>query len=86
MTSYHSVATLPGRTTSNHPLGSEKPDALLSTTDHDPFSQVLSRLGNGAYGPDHCVVLLDLRNAWPSPLSVWLRVSEHDHKRLAGGN
>lgn len=54
----------------------QKPDALLSTTDNDPFSQVLGRLGNGAYGPDHCVVLLDLRNAWPSPLSVWLRVSE----------
>ncbi|OGE51151.1 hypothetical protein PENARI_c014G03753 [Penicillium arizonense] len=59
------------------PVDSKKPDALLSTTDHDPFSQVLTRLGNGAYGPDHCVVLLDLRNAWPSPLSVWLRVSEH---------
>ncbi|KAJ5519104.1 TRAPP II complex [Penicillium expansum] len=49
---------------------------VLSATDNDPFSQVLGRLGNGAYGPDHCVVLLDLRNAWPSPLSVWLRVSE----------
>ena len=54
----------------------KEPDALLSTTDNDPFSQVLSRLGNGAYGSDHCVVLLDLRNAWPSPLSVWLSVSE----------
>lgn len=54
----------------------EKPDALLSATDNDPFSEVLGRLGNGAYGPDHCVVLLDLRNAWPSPLSVWLCVSE----------
>jgi hypothetical protein len=51
-------------------------ESLLSTTENDPFSQVLSRLGNGVYGPDHCVVLLDLRNAWPSPLSVWLRVSE----------
>jgi hypothetical protein len=49
----------------------------LSATDKDPFSQILSRLGNGAYGPDHCIVLLDLRNAWPSPLSVWLRVNEH---------
>lgn len=55
----------------------QDPDLLLSTTDNDPFSQVLARLGNGAYGPDHCVVLLDLRNAWPNPLSVWLRVSEH---------
>jgi hypothetical protein len=54
----------------------QKPDALLSATDNDPFSEVLGRLGNGAYGPDHCVVLLDLRNAWPGPLSVWLRVSE----------
>ncbi|KAJ5566903.1 hypothetical protein N7535_006209 [Penicillium sp. DV-2018c] len=54
----------------------EKPDALLTTNEKDPFSQVLARLGNGAYGHDHCVVLLDLRNAWPSPLSVWLRVSE----------
>ncbi|KAJ5139243.1 uncharacterized protein N7515_004091 [Penicillium bovifimosum] len=54
----------------------QQPGALLSTTEKDPFSQVLARLGNGAYGPDHCVVLLDLRNAWPSPLSVWLRVSE----------
>ncbi|KAJ5907864.1 hypothetical protein N7495_000546 [Penicillium taxi] len=51
-------------------------DALLSTEENDPFSQVLSRLGNGAYGPDHCVVLVDLRNAWPNPVSVWLRVSE----------
>lgn len=60
----------------------QKPDALLSTTDNDPFSQVLGRLGNGAYGPDHCVVLLDLRNAWPSPLSVWLRVSEQTMANL----
>lgn len=59
------------------PSGSApKSDSPLSTTEHDPFSQVLSRLGIGAYGTDHCVVLLDLRNAWPNPLSVWLRVSE----------
>ncbi|KAJ5099193.1 hypothetical protein N7532_006194 [Penicillium argentinense] len=62
----------------NAPVNLEQePNSPLSTTDHDPFSQVLTRLGNGAYGPDHCVVLLDLRNAWPSPLSVWLRVDEH---------
>lgn len=62
----------------NAPVSPDKePNSPLSTTDHDPFSQVLARLGNGAYGPDHCVVLLDLRNAWPSPLSVWLRVDEH---------
>ncbi|KAJ5554561.1 hypothetical protein N7513_004520 [Penicillium frequentans] len=55
----------------------QQEDSPLSASDHDPFSQVLARLGNGAYGPDHCVVLLDLRNAWPSPVSVWLRVGEH---------
>ncbi|KAJ5936504.1 hypothetical protein N7454_005139 [Penicillium verhagenii] len=55
----------------------QQPDSPLSASDHDPFSQVLARLGNGAYGPDHCVVLLDLRNAWPSPVSVGLRVGEH---------
>ena len=58
-------------------------DASLSTQDNDPFSQVLSRLGNGAYGPDHCVVLVDLRNAWPSPVSVWLRVSEQSLEALS---
>ncbi|CAL5868897.1 uncharacterized protein PFLUO_LOCUS3124 [Penicillium psychrofluorescens] len=52
------------------------PSKTIAAVDDDPFSKVLSRLGNGPYGPDHCVVLLDLRNAWPSPLSVWLRVSE----------
>ncbi|KAJ6151102.1 hypothetical protein N7470_007696 [Penicillium chermesinum] len=58
-------------------LSSDKQSvAPLSATELDPFSQVLPRLGNGAYGPDHCVVLLDLRNAWPSPLSVWLCVGE----------
>ncbi|PKY06864.1 Trs120-domain-containing protein [Aspergillus campestris IBT 28561] len=45
-------------------------------TDSDPFSPVLSHIGRGLYGPDHCVLLLDLRNAWPNPLSVSLRVSE----------
>lgn len=58
------------------PSSNQQSGAPLSATDLDPFSQVLPRLGNGAYGPDHCVVLLDLRNAWPSPLSVWLRVGE----------
>lgn len=53
-----------------------------SETDNDPFSQILARLGNGAYGRDHCVVLLDLRNAWPTPLSVWLRMSEHSIEDL----
>ncbi|KAF7713467.1 Trafficking protein particle complex subunit 9 [Penicillium ucsense] len=49
----------------------------VSASVEDPFSGSLTRLGNGAYGSDHCIVLLDVRNVWPSPLSVWLRVNEH---------
>ncbi|THC97401.1 hypothetical protein EYZ11_003115 [Aspergillus tanneri] len=51
--------------------------ALSSPTETDLFSSVLSHLVRGAYGPDHCILLLDLRNAWPNPLSVSLDVSEH---------
>ncbi|KAE8145019.1 TRAPP II complex [Aspergillus avenaceus] len=43
----------------------------------DPFSPVLSELGRGAYGSDHCLLLLDLRNAWPTPLAVSLQASEN---------
>lgn len=68
------------------PKSDQELDAPLSATDEDPFSKVLSRLGNGAYGPDHCVVLLDLRNAWPSPLSVWLLVSEDSLSAQHGEN
>lgn len=55
---------------------SENTALSLHSTDSDPFSPVLSQLGRGAYGPDHCILLLDLRNAWPSTLSVSLHVSE----------
>ncbi|KAE8388838.1 TRAPP II complex [Aspergillus alliaceus] len=41
----------------------------------DIFSPVLSHLGRGTYGSDHCLLLLDLRNAWPSPLTVSLQAS-----------
>ena len=55
---------------------SENTALSLHSNDSDPFSPVLSHLGRGAYGPDHCILLLDLRNAWPSTLSVSLHVSE----------
>lgn len=58
-------------------------DASLSAIVDDPFSQVLGRLGNGAYGPDHCVMLLDLCNAWPSPVSIWLCVSQQSVETLS---
>ncbi|KAL1970315.1 hypothetical protein VTN77DRAFT_5475 [Rasamsonia byssochlamydoides] len=41
------------------------------------FTSVLPRLGVGSYGSDHCLMILDLRNAWPNPLSVTLHVTEH---------
>ncbi|KAL4955255.1 TRAPP II complex [Aspergillus filifer] len=45
-----------------------------SSSDH--FSTVLSNLSRGTYGSDHCILLLDLRNAWPSPLSIALNVND----------
>ncbi|KAF9883307.1 hypothetical protein FE257_003765 [Aspergillus nanangensis] len=55
---------------------SKSPQVSSSSSDCDPFSPVLSHIGKGAYGSDHCVLLLDLRNAWPNPLSISLDVSE----------
>ncbi|KAJ0414532.1 TRAPP II complex [Aspergillus carlsbadensis] len=46
------------------------------TTGSDYFSTVLSNLAQGTYGSDHCILLLDLRNAWPNPLSLALGVSD----------
>lgn len=48
----------------------------IAGTDNDPFSPILSKLGRGQYGSDHCVLLLDLRNAWPNPLSISLYASQ----------
>jgi len=59
-------------------------EVMLSSSDNDPFSTVLSQLGRGAYGPDHCLLLLDLRNAWPSTLSVSLYVSEQPMQATEG--
>lgn len=61
---------------SNCDQNGSTPDSYTSTTDNNQFSSVLSRLGKKAYGPDHCILLLDLRNAWPSPISVALHGSE----------
>jgi hypothetical protein len=40
------------------------------------FQSLLSRLGIRSHGSDHCLLLLDLRNAWPSPLSISLQVRD----------
>lgn len=48
----------------------------VAGADNDPFSPILSQLGRDPCGSDHCVLLLDLRNAWPNPLTVSLYASE----------
>lgn len=40
------------------------------------FGSVLSRLGLRSSGADHCLAVLDLRNAWPNSLSVGFQVTE----------
>ena len=45
-------------------------------TDGGQFTSLLARLGLGSHGDDHCLLLLDLRNAWPFPLSVSVQISE----------
>lgn len=43
----------------------------------DRFRTLLDRVGRGAYDQEHCLVLLDLRNAWPNPLTVSVEVREN---------
>lgn len=51
------------------------PVALIRNSDAQ-LSSMLSRVGSGYNSSDHCLLLLDLRNAWPNPLSISLEVSE----------
>ncbi|KAI9813759.1 MAG: hypothetical protein M1827_003549 [Pycnora praestabilis] len=41
------------------------------------FQSLLERLGLGLHDSEHCLLLLDLRNAWPQPLSISLQVREN---------
>ncbi|TKA67638.1 hypothetical protein B0A49_09697 [Cryomyces minteri] len=40
------------------------------------FKSLLDRVGYGSNGDEHCLLLLDLRNAWPAPLSIALQVRD----------
>lgn len=44
--------------------------------DDDQLMPPLSRLDLGSYGSQHCLLLLDLRNVWPNPLSISIQVRE----------
>jgi hypothetical protein len=76
----------------NLTLSNPSPSSItLSKTRHNQFSSILSRLGLESYGSEHCLLLLDVRNAWPNPLSVSLQVSEtvipvHHHGPLDSVN
>ncbi|KAI9718916.1 MAG: hypothetical protein M1812_003800 [Candelaria pacifica] len=41
------------------------------------FQSLFARLGVGLQENEYCLLLLDLRNAWPHPLSISLQVREH---------
>ena len=49
------------------------------------FQSLLKRLGLGTYGEDHCLLLLDLHNAWPNPLSITVQVRETLNKDPSPG-
>jgi hypothetical protein len=54
--------------------------AIASLRDDDQLMPLLSRLGLGPHGSDHCLLLLDLRNVWPNPLSISIQVRESSTK------
>jgi trafficking protein particle complex subunit 9 len=57
-------------------LRSRSTSYLPSHTDGGQFTSLLARLGLGSHGDDHCLLLLDLRNVWPFPLSISVQVRE----------
>lgn len=60
-------------------LRSRATSRTQSNTDGGQFTSLLARLGLGSHGEEHCLFLLDLRNVWPSPLSVSVQVRENMH-------
>ena len=48
----------------------------ISHREDSQFSSLLARLGLGSHGSEHCLLLLDLRNVWPHPLSISIQVRE----------
>ena len=45
------------------------------------ISALLDRVGRDDSASDHCLVLLDLRNAWPSPITVFIDVLQPTNSR-----
>ena len=50
------------------------------------FQALLKRLGLGSHDDDHCLLLLDIRNAWPNPLSISVQVRQSLAKDQSPGD
>ncbi|KAF2280376.1 hypercellular protein A [Westerdykella ornata] len=51
-----------------------QPSSPLMEMQDPSFLHFLSQRGGGDYSDEYCLLLLDLRNSWPNPLSVSLHV------------
>lgn len=51
-----------------------------SRKDDNQLVPLLSRLGLGSHDYDHCLLLLDIRNVWPHPLSISIQIREGTSK------
>ena len=55
-------------------LKSSSGSSISAHTDGGQFASLLARLGLSSHGDDHYLLLLDLRNVWPFPLSISVQV------------
>ena len=58
----------------------------VTAKNENRFQSLLARLGTGPYGENHCLLLLDLHNAWPNPLSITVQVRETLNKDQSPGD
>lgn len=66
--------------------GTIQSDAREILKDKQQFPIMLSHVGKEPYGAQHCLLLLDLRNSWPNPLSTTLSVTEYPEERADNAN
>ncbi|KDB26903.1 hypothetical protein H109_01307 [Trichophyton interdigitale MR816] len=61
------------------------PDSSTVSTGgrNDPqISPVISELGSKYTGSDYCLLLIDLRNSWPNPISAYLKVTDSTEEKF----
>lgn len=59
---------------SEQELRSRPASSISAPADGGQLASLLAQLGLGSHGDDHCLLFLDLRNIWPSPLSISVQV------------